>query len=158
MTALSYLHTQKGILRPILLICVAVCFVVAYFAWESPPLMPVFLAAGGVCTALAFAFSRLTVCGEGERLAVRFGPIPLFRKAILLGEITNVEKTRSTFLAGWGIHLTRKGWLWNIGGFDCVRIETGEKSTLVGTDDPEGLVAFLKGRIGANSERHEENR
>ena len=158
MTIHSYSHTQKGILRPILLICAAVCFVVAYLAWESPPLTPVFVVAGVVCIVLAFAFARLTVCGEGERLAVRFGPIPLFRTTIPFDKITGVERTRSTFLAGWGIHLTRKGWLWNIGGFDCVRIETGEKSTLIGTDDPDGLATFLKGRIGANSERHEENR
>lgn len=154
----SYSHTQKGILRPILLICGAVCFVIAYCVWENPPLTPVFLAVGAACVALAFAFAQLTVCSEGERLAVRFGPMPLFRKVIPLGEITDVEKTRSTFLAGWGIHLTRKGWLWNIGGFDCVRVDINGKSMLVGTDDPDGLVAFLKRRIGANSKRHEEDR
>lgn len=153
----SYSHTQRGILRPILLASGAVCLVIAYFTQESPPLTPIFLASGVACAVLAFAFAWLTVCGEGEWLAVRFGPIPLFRKMIPLGKITNVEKARSTFLAGWGIHLTRKGWLWNIGGFDCVRIETGEKNTLVGTDDPDGLVAFLKRRIDANRGRHEED-
>lgn len=117
--------------------------------------MPVLLASALVCVFLAFAFGTLTVKDEGDRLAVRFGPLPVFKMHIPYAEITGIEQTRSTFLAGWGIHWTLRGWLWNIGGFDCVRIETGKTSTLVGTDDSEGLVTFLQHRIDHGSKEND---
>lgn len=147
----GYSHTQQGLILTVLLVTAVICLLVGYFLRDQPPLMPVFLAVAVACVILSFAFSSLTVQDEGDRLAVRFGPLPLFRKAIPYSTITAVAKDRSTFLAGWGIHLTTKGWLWNIGGYDCVRIEMGAKSTLIGTDDPDGLAAFLQSRIRGKS-------
>lgn len=147
----GYSHTQQGFLRPLLLAMAVCCLIVAYLTRDAPPFMPVFLALAVVCAILAFAFGTLTVRDEGDRLAVRFGPLSFFEKTIPYAAITAVEKDRSTFLAGWGIHWTCKGWLWNIGGFDCVRIKMGEKSTLMGTDDPDGLIEFLLSRISGDN-------
>ena len=146
----GYSHTQKGIIRPILLLCVAGALVGGWFA-EDPPTFAICAATAALFVLFALAFGHLTVRDEGDRLAVRFGPLPIFKKTILYADITNAERDKSTFLAGWGIHYTRKGWLWNIGGYDCVRIEIGTKSTLIGTDDPDGLVAFLRSRMRTDS-------
>jgi len=148
MSPCKYHHTQRGIIQPILLAVAVVLVVTACVVRGSPPLRPAFLAAAMVFVLLLFAFGTLTVRDEGDRLAVRFGPLPLFKKTISYADMTGVERDRSTFLAGWGIHRTRKGWLWNVGGFDCVRIAMGERSTLIGTDDPDGLVAFLHSQLG----------
>jgi hypothetical protein len=153
----EYNHIQKGITRPILLISAIIFLVMAYVIRETPPLMPVLLSSALVCVLLAFAFGTLTVKDEEDRLAVRFGPLQVFKKYIPYTEITDLEQTRSTFLAGWGIHWTLRGWLWNIGGFDCVWIETGRTSILVGTDDPEGLVTFLQRRIDRRSNLSDED-
>lgn len=142
----GYSHTQRGIIRPILLLCVAGALVGAWLVQDHPT-FPIYVGTGVLFALLSFAFGHLTVRDEGDRLAVRFGPLPIFRKAIPYADITGAERDRSTFLSGWGIHYTRKGWLWNVGGYDCVRIEMGAKSTLIGTDDPDGLVAFLKTRM-----------
>lgn len=139
----EYEHTQRGVVRLILLISAVFFLVIAFATWKTPPLVPVFLAAVIVYVLLAFSLSTLTIKDEDDHLAVRFGPLPLFKKRIPYSEITAAEQTRSTFLAGWGIHWTRRGWLWNIGGFDCVRIELGKTGILLGTDDPNGLTAFL---------------
>ncbi len=147
-----YSHTQNGIIRPIVLALALICLAIAYVAREWPPLMPAFLATAGMCIVLSFVFAYLKVRDEGDRLAVRFGPLSLFGKTILYADVTGVERDRSTFLAGWGIHWTRKGWLWNIGGFDCVRIEMGARSTLIGTNDADGLVAFLRSRTARDQE------
>ena len=147
----EYKHIQKGIIQPILLISAIIFLVMGYITQNTLPLQLTFLVSALVCALLAFAFGTLTVKDEGERLAVCFGPLPVFKKYIPYTEITDVEQTRSTFLAGWGIHWTLRGWLWNIGGFDCVRIETGKTSTLIGTDDSEGLVTFLQRRIDRGS-------
>ena len=148
----GYSHTQKGIIRPILVGSAAIFLALAYaYRNQPPPLLPVFLVAAGISVLMSFAFARLMVRDEGDRLAVRFGPLSVFRKTIPYAAMTGVGRDRSTFLAGWGIHYTRKGWLWNIGGFDCVRIEMDARSTLIGTDDPDRLVAFLRSRTGAGN-------
>lgn len=148
----EYEHIQKGIVRPILLISAVFFLVIAIATWKTPPLMPVFLAAVMASVLLAFSFSTLTIRDEDDHLAVCFGPIPFFKKHIPYSEMTAVEQTRSTLLAGWGIHWTLRGWLWNIGGFDCVRIETGGTGILIGTDDPDGLAAFLLRKIDRRSD------
>jgi hypothetical protein len=141
-----YSHTQRGIIRPLLLLVAVTCSVAASYG-PLDKAAPVFFLAAAVLAFLACAFGSLTVRDEGERLTVRFGPIPLFRTTVPYAKIIGAAKDRSTFLCGWGIHLTRKGWLWNIGGFDCVRIEMGTKSLLIGTDEPDLLVTFLRSKI-----------
>jgi hypothetical protein len=150
---LGYSHTQRGIIKPILLAAAGITLAVAFVVLEeSPPARTAALAVACVLVGASFLFGSLTVRDEGDRLGVRFGPVPLFRRTIPYSEIARVERERSGLLAGWGIHYTRKGWLWNIGGFDCVRVTTPRGSTLIGTDDPEGLVAFLKSRIASGRE------
>jgi hypothetical protein len=138
----AYRHVQRGIIRPILLVSAAACAGAAWLLRDTPALW-IDVAAAVVLLLASFAFGTLTVEDEGRALAVRFGPLPLFRKRIPYASIARVERMRSAFLFGWGIHYTPKGWLWNIGGFDCVAIGQGAKTTLVGTDDPEGLADFL---------------
>lgn len=149
-TGSGYAHRQKGILLPILLFLSLMCLIIAFLLKDLPPSFGVLIAAAIACTVLAFAMAYLVVEDGGDHLSVRFGPIPLFGKTIPYGEITAVDKGRSTFLSGWGIQLTRKGWLWNIGGFDYVYVRTDKKGTLIGTDDPDGLAAFLQARIRPN--------
>jgi hypothetical protein len=37
--------------------------------------------------------------------------------------------------------------LWNIGGFDCVRVVMGSRAIRIGTDDPGGLLEFLRKKV-----------
>ena len=143
----GYDHVQKGVLQPILLAVAVLCLAGFLLTEGPPPHRVIILALAVACGALSFAFSWLAVRDEGERLSVRFGPLPLFRTSIAYSSIVAVEKTRSHPVSGWGIHYTRKGTLWNIAGRDCVRIETGQKSLLVGTDEPERLAEFLEGKM-----------
>lgn len=149
MKSCGYHHRQRGILLPILLVCAAVMLALGFFALEDSPLAAIYVASAAGVVVLAFAFATLTVSDAGDRLAVRFGPLPLFRKTIPYADIAAASRERSTILAGWGIHWTRQGWLWNIGGFDCVRIVTRNgSSAIIGSDDAAGLEAFLKARTG----------
>ena len=150
-TISGYAHTQQGVLQPILLALAGICLGSAFLMRAAPPYqIIIFMAAAIVCVVLSFTSSHLTVRDEGDYLSVRFGPIPLFKKSIPYAEITAAGKCRSHFISGWGIHRTSKGWLWNIGGFDCVRIEMGTKSMLIGTDDSDGLVVFLRSKASGD--------
>ena len=71
----------------------------------------------------AACFRQLTVSDEGDRLIICFGPLSLFRRRVLYYDMECVERSRSTILDGWDIHLSPSaGWIWNLRGFDCVDV------------------------------------
>jgi hypothetical protein len=90
----------------------------------------------------------LIVRDEGDFLALRFGPLPIFRRLIAFSKITAVEPSRSTVFDGWGIHyIPGRGMTYNLWGFDCVKMRVDNRTIRVGTDDVQGLVRFLKEKV-----------
>jgi hypothetical protein len=102
-----------------------------------------------VLVLLAPCFHYLAVEDRGDVLAVRFGPVPLFRRTVRYADIGSVEVGRTLLLDGWGIHLSiRGGWVWNLWGRECVVIHFKDGGTLrIGTDDAENLARFLEGKV-----------
>jgi hypothetical protein len=98
---------------------------------------------------LAPCFHYLAVENQGDVLAVRFGPVPLFRRTVQYADIGSVEIGRTLLLDGWGIHLSiRGGWVWNLWGRTCLVIHFTDDGTLrIGTDDAENLACFLEGKV-----------
>ncbi len=81
-------------------------------------------------------------------MAVHSGPLPVFKTKIPYSSITAVKAARSSILDGWGIHwLPGRGVIYNVWGFDCVRITVGKKTVRIGTDDVDGLTEYLRARI-----------
>ena len=80
---------------------------------------------------------------EGE-LRWRFGA-GLIRKRVPLDQIISARAVRTNWIEGWGIHLSRYGWLYNVSGFGAVAIQmkNGQHFAL-GTDEPEKLMARLQ--------------
>ncbi len=109
----------------------------------------VFPLVGLLTLILASAFHHLTVADEGDRLAIRFGPLPLFRRSVAYADIVSAEVGRTTVLDGWGIHLSlRGGWVWNLWGRDCVVLRLRKGTLRIGTDDAQALACFVQSRIG----------
>lgn len=98
---------------------------------------------------LALAFRQLTVRDGGDVLLVYFGPLSLFRRRVPYADIERVEQARSSWLDGWGIHMSPSGgWTWNLWGFDCVDVYlTRGRKLRLGTDEPLELETFLKQQI-----------
>ncbi len=107
------------------------------------------LAMSGVMFVLALSFRQLTLRDDGDWLAIRFGPLPLFQRKVVYDNIQTVNRGRTSLWDGWGIHYSLSGHIvWNIWGFDCVDVTFHKGRKLrIGTDDPEGLEAFLKQRM-----------
>ena len=144
----QYSHTQKGWLHVFLYAAAAVMMPFLWVPGIEPFMVVVLVAAALALVTCGMAFQTLTVEDEGRHLAIRFGPLPLFRKRIPYDRITDARPGRSRFIDGWGIHyVPGRGWTYNLWGFDCVEIRLGRKLIRVGTDDVAGLLAFLQSKI-----------
>ncbi len=144
-----YHHTQTGPLHHILYATVGILLIGAWFTRGVPGMAVIFSIIAAVVFVLTFSFTTLTVEDEGDRLSIRFGPVPLFRKTIPYTDITAVEPDRTSVIDGWGVHyIPGRGSTYNLWGFDCVKLTLGKKVIRIGSDDVENLVAFLRTKIG----------
>jgi hypothetical protein len=142
-----YEHTQAGWPIRISFIGAAVLFLVTTMLPElsrAPTAVGVLVAGAIFASVLGWTWGSLTVRIAGEELQVRFG-LGWPRKTVRLPDIESAEVTRTTFLEGWGVHRTRRGWLYNVSGFDAVllRLANG-RSLMVGTDEPRRLKAAIE--------------
>jgi hypothetical protein len=151
---MTYHHKQTSSLQIHLIVLFTVLVATAgvfAFLWHQdhdPGSLAVGIAATVVILAFVECFQSLLVRDEGDFLAIRFGPIPLFRKRFPYSKMTAVEASRSSIVDGWGIHYTPgRGWIYNYWGFQCVKIQMGKKTVRIGTDDVDGLVAFLRTKL-----------
>ena len=151
-----YYHRQHG---PLCLLVYATAALLAGVAWycrhEPPQPFLTWILSGSAMLVFLFAasFHHLTVADEIDRLRIRFGPIPLFQRAVLYEDIVGVEVGRTSFLDGWGIHMSLSGgWVMNLWGRDCVVLKLKKGTLRVGTDDAENLTAFIKSRLPEDSD------
>jgi len=136
-----YEHTQRGTVLLVTFL-VTVFFLLA-LDMLVPAVRGVLVIVIGILTVCGFFFSSLTVRITDRGLQWRFGP-GLIRKEVPLKEIQRVEVTETTFLQGWGIHYTSRGWLYNVSGFRAVAVTLKSgKQFLLGTDEPEQLRAAI---------------
>lgn len=148
-TTPEYAHTQKAPLCFILYGSALACFVLVWLVGDTPGIF----IGGGVGLLIALlgpCFHHLTVVDQGDVLAIRFGPVPLFRRTVRYADIGSVEIGRTLLLDGcWGIHLSvRGGWVWNLWGRTCVVVHFKNGGTLrIGTDDAENLMEFLRSKV-----------
>lgn len=142
-----YSHTQTAPLCLILYGCALACIAIGWMVGDTPGIL-IAAGVGLLIGMLAPCFHHLTVVNQDEVLAIRFGPVPLFRTTIRYADIKKVEVGRTLILDGWGIHYSfRGGWVWNLWGLDCVDVRFKNGSTLrIGTDDATNLARFLGGK------------
>jgi len=94
--------------------------------------------------ALMLAFSRLTVHVDETRVSVGFGG-GLARRRFELHAIEAASVIKTPWLAGWGIRLTRQGWLYNAWGRGAVQLRfAGGRRFTIGTDEPKALLAAIE--------------
>ena len=144
-----YEHTQRSP-RLLLLLCLAGAGALA--GSTRTDLRTLALGARLVVAAAALSvfvsgmvFSSLTISVGGERLAWHFGA-GLLRRSVPLTEIATAEPTTISWMDGWGIHLTRRGWLYNETGRQAVLVTMNDgKRFMLGTDEPALLVQALRG-------------
>jgi hypothetical protein len=141
-----YAHTQTGwpvrIAFGATALAVLVIAAIGFEDLRAP--RAVFAVGAVIAVVFAVAWSRLSIRIDGDRLQWTYGPgWPRF--SLPIADIASVDITRTTFLEGWGIHRTRRGWLYNIGGSQAVHIQRHDgRQLLLGTDEPRRLKAALE--------------
>jgi hypothetical protein len=137
-----YRHTQLGPLIFLSTIPGATALLAgaAYFDGE---VAAIFLTLAIVLGGVGYAFSSLTVEVSAEELAWRFGP-GVFRGRVARSDILSATPVENPWWWGWGVHLTPRGWLYNISGLEAVEIALRNGRTFrIGSDDSPGLARAL---------------
>jgi hypothetical protein len=139
-----------------LLLCLAAAGALAGLILPATRALPTEVHVALAATAVSFfaaalAFSSLTIRAGDGQLRWHFGP-GLVRKSVPLAEIAAAEPTTTTWMDGWGIHLTRRGWLYNVAGHNAVLVTTHDgKQFQLGTDEPAALVQAIRAASGPAS-------
>lgn len=142
---IQYQHRQWGkTLLLVLSMGILVCLILAI---QHPTAYLI-----GLCIALLLLlciilFFSLSIEVNDQDLRWQFGP-GVIRKSVKLSEITQVEVTRTNWIEGWGIHLTSRGWLYNISGFSAIIVKLkNNQQFLLGTDEPEQLASAIRQQL-----------
>jgi hypothetical protein len=134
---LRYQHTQRG--TAVLWALVVAAAVSAILSLVTPAPPGVLVAVVVVLVLVAYLFSAMTIQIDDEALRWIFGP-GMIQKAVPLSEIRRVEVARTGWYEGWGIHRTRRGWLYSVSGRDAVLVTRRDgRQLLLGTDEPARL-------------------
>lgn len=138
-----YSHVQRSKTLAVLAVALvgSILVLTAYIgpselAQTAPILVIVFL--------LLLNFSSLSIRVEQGRLAWSFG-VGFPALSTPLQDITCVEVVSVPWWYGKGIHLTARGWIYNVGGNRAVEITLKNgRRFILGTDEPELLERVLK--------------
>lgn len=142
-----YQRTQSGWAIRLAFLSLAVGLLAAAAA---PPLAtmrlaPLALAGGALAAALlGWMWGSLTVRIDAQQLQLRFG-LGWPRKSVALADVQHVEVTRTRFWEGWGVHRTRRGWLYNVSGYGAVALQLRDgRKLMIGSAEPARLKAAIE--------------
>lgn len=142
-----YHHTQRNAAAFLLFNLTALVPVGLFLSGALPPgdvgARLTVLVAAVVMMVSSFAFSSLTIAVRDGQLSWWFGP-GIIKKTVPLSTIVSAEPTTTSIVNGWGIHLTGRGWLYNVAGRQAVLITQQDgKRFLLGTDEPDSLAQSI---------------
>ena len=137
----TYRHTQFGTVNVVIIIAIApLTFLPAWVAGAAPIAWLILIFLLGIL----MLFYNLTVTIDDRDLRISFG-IGLIRKRFPLDEIDSCQPVRNSWLYGWGIRLTPRGWLYNVSGLEAVELKMKSgKTCRIGTDEPNVLAAAVE--------------
>ena len=143
-TTTTYDHTQAGtVIRVFLLLIPGICMFWGLVSVPFLTLLPFILVVGFA----GLNFHSLNVRVDDEAIHLRFG-IGLIRRSIPFETITGCAPERTSWLTGWGIRYLGRGWLWNVSGFDAIRVDRSKGGPFfIGTDQPDALEAAIRAGI-----------
>jgi hypothetical protein len=137
-----YEHRQSGGLMRLTFVLGIALMPLLYLL--DPRSAPALLVATPLLLVVFAAFDGLTIRIDAQALTWRCGHLGFPRGRAALADIATAELTRTTFWEGWGIRRTRRGWLYNVSGYDAVLVTRRDgKTFLLGSDQARKLKSAL---------------
>lgn len=132
-----YRHRQSGAaMRVMLSIGPIILVAVGLLIDRSIVFLPLALVLG----LAGYLLTSLTVEVTATNLVWFFGP-GVWRNKIELASIVTATVETNKWWWGLGIHLTPRGWLYNVAGLKAVEVTTRDgKRVRIGSDEPERLA------------------
>jgi len=143
-----YRHAQEGkFVRAFLLglaVLVLIPTVILQFSGDHHPFVSVGLTIVPILIIAASMFGSMTIEVTQTLVRWRF-TLGWPSGSILRADLRDAVREDPSPINGIGIHLTLRGWLWNValGPAVGLRKKSGGE-VLLGTDDPDGLLAALR--------------
>lgn len=104
-----------------------------------------------VIGSLLYFLTALTVEIGGGTLRVGFRRRCL-RRCVQLVEVTSVNQVTIPWYQRWGVRLTSSSWLYAVRGGHAVSLELRDhRGLIIGTDEPERLIAAIESNRSADS-------
>jgi hypothetical protein len=147
---MKYRHTQIGWVSMAAL-GIGLLLMLTVFGRMTRLNIPVamFLVLIAVFSLLLLVFCSLTTEVDGEEFRARFGVLGWPGKRAALREIAAAVPIRLSLISGWGIHITTRGWLFNVSGRGAVIVGLNNgKQFLIGTDEPVKLADAINQSLG----------
>ena len=144
----THQHTQPGVLLRVALgIPAAILLAVIVFIPQQSRLVMEIVAI--ILVLSLILFHSLTVSIDEKYLRLRMG-VGLIRIKFKISDIVQAYPVKNKWYLGWGIHLTGKGFLYNVSGFDAVEIVLASGSIhRIGTDEPSVLTQAINQSISS---------
>lgn len=99
---------------------------------------------------VAFLFSSLTVTVDDESIEIRFTQ-GIIKKKFDLASITSCRAVKNVRPLGFGIHMNKKGGLFNVSGFQAVElVMRNNRIYRIGTNEPEALAEVIREKLSRN--------
>lgn len=141
---MTYHHRQSGAIGP-LLFAISTSTAAATALLANEPGIWTLAAVSLIFAILSASFWYLEISLSDTWLTVSFGPLRVARFQRPIHTITAAVPESSDWLDGWGIHrLPGRSVIWNLHGFDCVRVTFQDgREIRLGTDEPKKLAIAL---------------
>jgi len=135
-----YKHTQIGHL---ILTVFFVLLLVVVYSTEKNTEENILWQCLIIFTILGLLFSTLTISIHETYLTLAFG-IGIIQKKFLITDIETYSIIKTKWYYGWGIRFTPEGRLYNVSGFDAIRLQMKDgKIYLIGSDEVNKLYEIL---------------
>jgi hypothetical protein len=139
-----YKHTQLGYAAIVVVIAVLLGIATeAVFKKDVAFDWTVYAIVGVVIVVVGALFSSLTIQVADSRLTWHFA-IPAVSNSIPLADIASVDVVRNPIIYGWGMHMIRRGWVYNVSGRSAVEVNLKDGTRLrLGSDEPDLLIRAI---------------
>jgi hypothetical protein len=146
MSQILYKKTQNGVIINFIIQFSAILLIILARKSDNPTETAILIVIAVLLFLAWLLVYKLTIVIDDKTITAIFG-IGLLKRKFNISDIdfSTLQVVKPSLLAGIGIRLTSKGWLWNVKVGKAIYFKSKNgKTFFVGTDEPEKIIEILK--------------